>query len=808
MELSRELNAILLAAWNEAAARRHEYLTPEHVLYASLAFERGARIVRGCGGDPVRLARELERFLKDRIPVVEGAEPSQSTGFQAVLERALLHTASAEKKTVEIDDVLVAIFDEKDSFAAHYLGREGIDRLTLLAYVSHGTTAEPDAEDGPAEDLVGGAPDDTEGDGSGEGALGPEAGEDEEVTPGSTATGPADGGAAATRADEKALAAFTVELTRKARDGKIDPLVGREEILQRTIQVLCRRLKNNPIHVGEAGVGKTAITEGLAQLIADGKVPKALREYRIFALDMGALLAGTRFRGDFEERLKRVIRALERQGRAILFIDEIHTVVGAGSVSGSSLDASNILKPVLASGEVRCIGSTTHEDFRKFFDKDRALSRRFQKIEVPEPTPEEAHRILLGLRDRYERYHGVRFTDAALKAAADLSARFINDRHLPDKAIDVIDEAGAWVKVYGGPRAEESPAAGEGAPSRDSPPPAGEGEPTPLVDVADVEKVVARIARVPEASVSSGERERLRNLEAEIKAQVFGQDAAVDAVVKAIRKSRAGFGERGKPVASLLFVGPTGVGKTELARQLARTLAVPLLRFDMSEYQERHTVSRLVGAPPGYVGYDEGGLLTEAVRAQPHAVLLLDEIEKAHPDVFNMRLQVMDYATLTDTTGRTADFRNVVLIMTSNAGARELGKPMVGFGERTVQGEAVLEAVERTFAPEFRNRLDGVVRFNDLDHAVVLDIVGKAIREFQADLAAKNVTLEVTDRCRHWLADKGYSKAFGAREVNRLVAAKIKDTFVDEILFGRLAGGGRAVADLSEDAGDVRVTVT
>ena len=741
-----------------------------------------------CGGNLRRLRRELERFLKDRVPVVEGAKPVQSAGFQAVMERALLHTVSAEKKTVEIDDVLVAIFDEKESFAAHFLAREGIDRLTLLAYVSHGTTAFPAAEDGDGDEEA--ARGDLDAEEAAAGAEDEEAAEDEAEA--------GSGAAVAGRADEKVLAAFTTELTQKARDGKIDPLVGREEILQRTVQVLCRRLKNNPIHVGEPGVGKTAITEGLAQLIADGKVPKALRDHRIYALDMGALLAGTRFRGDFEERLKRVIGALERQGRAILFIDEIHTVVGAGSVTGGSMDASNILKPVLASGEVRCIGSTTHEDYRKFFDKDRALSRRFQKIEVPEPTPEEAHRILLGLRERYEQYHGVRFTDAALKAAADLSARFINDRHLPDKAIDVIDEAGAWVKVYGEPA--ETPAGD--APAAASP------ETAPLVDVGDIEKVVARIARVPEASVSSGERERLRNLEAGIKAQVFGQDQAVDTVVKAIRKSRAGFGERDKPVASLLFVGPTGVGKTELARQLARTLAVPLLRFDMSEYQERHTVSRLVGAPPGYVGYDEGGLLTEAVRTQPHAVLLLDEIEKAHPDVFNMLLSIMDYATLTDNTGRKADFRNVVLIMTSNAGARELGKAMVGFGERTVQGGAVLEAVERTFSPEFRNRLDGVVRFNDLDHAVVLDIVGKAIREFQAELAAKNVTLEVTDRCRAWLADKGYSKAFGAREVNRLVAAKIKDFFVDEILFGRLAGGGRAVADVPEDARDVQVTVT
>ncbi len=754
MELSRDLNEILLAALREAESRRHEYLTPEHVLYASLYFDRGREIVVACGGNLRRLARELERFLKERVPVVESAKPVQSAGFQAVLERALLHTASAEKKLVSLDDVLVAIFDEKDSFAAHFLQKEGIDRLTLLAFISHGVTSYP----GVTKTVRTDPPEDDE-----------EEGEEEE--------------GARTPSVARALAAFTVELTQKARDGKIDPLVGREEILQRTVQVLCRRVKNNPIHVGDAGVGKTAITEGLAQLIADGKVPRALRDHRIYALDMGALLAGTRFRGDFEERLKRVIKALEAQeGRAILFIDEIHTLVGAGSVSGGSLDASNILKPVLSSGEIRCIGATTHEDYRKFFEKDRALSRRFQPIEVPEPTVEETWRILQGLRERYERYHGVRYSDEAVRAAADLAGRYINDRRLPDKAIDVIDEAGSWVRTYGAP-AEEA----EGA----------QAPPLP-VDVAEIEKVVARIARVPEASVSASELARLKNLEHELRGQIFGQDEAIDTVVKAIRRSRAGFGEREKPIASLLFVGPTGVGKTELARQLARILGVQLMRFDMSEYQERHTVSRLVGAPPGYVGYDEGGLLTEAVRKHPHAVLLLDEVEKAHADIFNMLLQVMDYATLTDNNGRRADFRNVVLIMTSNAGARELGKPLVGFGERSVADSAVEDAVKRTFAPEFRNRLDAVVRFGDLDHAVVLDIVDKAIREFQAELAKKQVTLEVTDRCRIWLAQNGYSREFGAREVGRLVSRKIRDFFVDEVLFGRLAAGGRAVADVVE----------
>ncbi len=666
MDISTELNEIIMAAYHEAETRGHEYLTPEHVLYASLFFERGREIILACGGSLEALAKDLEGFFKTHVPVTEGLKPSQSIGFQSVMENAIMHTASAEKESVEIDDILASIFEEQESYAAHYLSAQGIDRLAVLSFISHGVTAYPDRDDEK------------------QGAEGQE-----------TGTGEAGGAAEEPRSRAKParpLQAYALDLTEKARAGGIDPLIGREEILQRTIQVLCRRLKNNPLHVGEPGVGKTAITEGLAQMIVDGKVPKALRDYRIFALDMGALLAGTKFRGDFEERLKKVIRELEKQEKAILFIDEIHTVVGAGSVSGGSMDASNILKPVLASGKVRCIGSTTYEDYRKFFDKDRALSRRFQKIEVPEPTVDQSHSILLGLREKYETYHEVRFTDEALRAAAELAAKYINDRHLPDKAIDVLDEAGAWVRVYG---PETDPADGPRT-----------------VDLAVVERVVARIARIPEASVSSDERERLRDLEAGLKRQVFGQDHAVELVVRAIRKSRAGFGERDKPVASLLFAGPTGVGKTELARQLAQVLGVSLLRFDMSEYQEKHTVSRLIGAPPGYVGYDDGGMLTDAVRKSPHAVLLLDEIEKAHQDIYNMLLQIMDYATLTDNNGKRADFRNVVLIMTSNAGARELGKPLVGFGERSVHDEAVFDAVERIFSPEFRNRLDAVVKFN------------------------------------------------------------------------------------------------
>jgi ATP-dependent Clp protease ATP-binding subunit ClpA len=761
MEIGTELNQIIIAAYREAESRSHEYLTPEHVLYASLFFERGREIVSNCGGNVRALSKDLEEYFKVHVPVSESSKPIQSAGFQSVMERAILQTASAEKQTVEIDDILVSIFEEKQSFAAHFLARRGIDRLALLTYISHGVTVFPDSGTEDEEE-------ETEADSGEEGG--------EKARPESGAPG----------RGARALEAFTVELTKKAREGGIDPLIGREDILQRTIQVLCRRLKNNPIHVGEAGVGKTAITEGLASLIVEEKVPRALRGFRIYALDLGALLAGTKFRGDFEERMKRVIKELEKLDKVILFIDEIHTVVGAGSVSGGSMDASNILKPVLTSGKVRCIGSTTYEEYRKYFDKDRALSRRFQKIEVPEPSIEETYKILLGLREKYESYHEVSFTDAALRSAAELSAKFINDRHLPDKAIDVIDEAGAWTRVYGA-----ETAAGEG------------GRRT--VDSAAIEKVVARIAKIPEASVSADEVSRLKELEGRLTAQIFGQDHAIQLVVKAIKKSRAGFGERDKPVASLLFVGPTGVGKTELARRLAEILGVNLLRFDMSEYQERHTVSRLIGAPPGYVGYDEGGLLTDAVRKTPHTVLLLDEIEKAHPDIYNMLLQIMDYATLTDNNGKKADFRNVVLIMTSNAGARELGRALVGFGERTMREEAVSDAVERIFSPEFRNRLDAVVTFNALSHEVVLQVVDKVLREFQEELAKKGVSLEVSPACRQWLAEKGYSQEFGAREIARLVSDKIKNFFVDEILFGKLTSGGKVLADLKD--GEVVSTV-
>jgi ATP-dependent Clp protease ATP-binding subunit ClpA len=580
----------------------------------------------------------------------------------------------------------------------------------------------------------------------------------------------------------KVLRSFTTELTAKAKAGDIDPLIDREDILERTIQVLCRRFKNNPVHVGEPGVGKTAITEGLAQMIANGKVPKRLKGSKIYALDMGAIIAGTRFRGDFEERMKRVIAELQRQEKVILFIDEIHNIVGAGAVSGGSLDASNILKPALASGKLRCIGSTTYDEYRKYFEKDGALSRRFQKIEVPEPSTDETVKILQGIKSKYEEYHRVSFTEEAIRSAAELSDKYINDRRLPDKAIDVIDEAGALANMKD---------ADEGV--------------IKIVDLRDIEAVVAKIARIPEKSVSSSEVDKLKDLETSLKSQIFGQDHAIELVVDAIKRSRVGFREPNKPVASLLFVGPTGVGKTELARQLAAIMGVPLNRYDMSEYQEKHTVAKFVGAPPGYVGYEEGGLLTEAIRKNPHSVLLLDEIEKAHADIFNTLLQVMDYATLTDNNGRKADFRNVVILMTSNAGAREIGKQIIGFEAKSINKDAVYTAVERIFSPEFRNRLDGVVNFNGLTHEVVLMIVKKAINEFSAQLQEKNVSLQTTDNCYEWLALKGYSQEFGAREIARLIQDKIKRFFVDEVLFGKLHDGGTAVVDIENDDVAVRV---
>ncbi len=753
MEINEELNRVLAVAFADARKRRNEYLTPEHVFYASLFFEAGASIISRCGANVELMKKELETYLNEKVPKVAGSDPVASLGFQELMEQAIVHTVSAEKKELEIADIYAALLEEKESFAAYMMQRQGVSRFNLLSVISRDQGSDPETDQAGAEN-----------------SFNADAGR-RRVREKQSKTAKSD----------EFLGKFTRELTARARSGESEPLIGREDILTRTLQVLCRRFKNNPVHVGDPGVGKTAITEGLAQRVVQGLVPPALRNIKIYALDMGSLLAGTRYRGDFEERLKKVLSALQAEKNAVLFIDEIHTIIGAGAVSGGSLDASNILKPVLALGKLRCIGTTTHEEYKKYFEKDRALARRFQKIEIPEPSIDETYEILLGLRQRYQDYHQVTYSHATLKAAAELSGKHINDRFLPDKAIDVIDEAGAFARMN-----------------------APEKSKSIRIGVEAIEQVVARIAKIPRQSVSVSEARNLRVMEQELKTRIFGQDQAVEKVAWAIKRSRVGFHEADKPVAKFLFVGPTGVGKTELARQLADVLSVPLLRFDMSEYQEKHTVSRLVGSPPGYVGYEEGGLLTEAVRKSPYCVLLLDEIEKAHADIFNTLLQVMDYATLTDNSGRKADFRNVVLIMTSNAGAKEIGKTMVGFSG-TASGGAVTVALEKLFSPEFRNRLDAIVTFNHLDETVVTRIVKKMIAEFSDQLALKKVVLKVSPPCFLWLARRGFSQVFGAREVGRLIQDKIKNPFVDDVLFGRLKKGGTVRISICKDELVIRV---
>lgn len=735
MEISTVLNQILMAAYNEAKNRKHEYLTPEHVLLASLYFPEGREVIEGCGGNVEQLKRNLSKHLSMHIPVIADGEPSQSVGLQHVIERAIMHINSAQKEILDFGDIVIAIYEEEESFASYFLAREGITRYDLLNYISHGGSFEEE-EIEEFGDEVGGN----------------------------------------TEKQSKVLEQFTIELTQKAQKGELDPLIGREDILERTMQVLSRRLKNNPVHVGEPGVGKTAITEGLAQRIVAGAVPQSLKNAKIYRLDMGGLIAGTRFRGDFEERLKRVIAELQKQEKVILFIDEIHTIVGAGAVSGGSMDASNILKPVLADGKIRCIGTTTYDEYRKYFEKDGALSRRFQKIDIHEPSHEDTIKILKGIKSRYEEHHNVIYTDDALAQAVELSARYITERKLPDKAIDVIDETGAFARMY----------------ARD--------EENPTITAHQIEQMIAKMARIPERTVSASETAKLQYLGDELSMHIFGQDMAVQKVIEAIKRSRAGFRETEKPIASFLFVGPTGVGKTELARQLAFIMGIELIRFDMSEYQEKHTVARLIGAPPGYVGYEEGGQLTEAVRKHPYCVLLLDEIEKAHPDVFNALLQIMDYATLTDNTGRKADFRNTIIIMTSNAGVREMNKKVLGFEVATYNLDAVNKELERLFAPEFRNRLDAIVHFNGLNKDMMRRIVIKKLDEFSKQLQEKHVELVCTDACIDWLSDKAYSPVFGAREVARVIQEHIKSFFVDAVLFGALKNGGRAIADIVGDA--------
>jgi ATP-dependent Clp protease ATP-binding subunit ClpA len=730
---SQEVQITFSLAVREAQRRHHEYLTTEHVLYAMLFEEKGQEILRNCGGNLDALRDVLEEYFAKQMETLPGDEdyvPEQTVGLQRVLQRTVMHMHSAGRKQIAVGDVLAAILEEENSYAARLLEEQGISRLDVLNFISHGVAKVP--RRGPA----------------GQPGTEQEGGEPAASPKGAPGRDP--------------LSAFTVNLLERAEKGKIDPLIGRTLEVERTIQVLCRRRKNNPIYVGDPGVGKTAIAEGLALKLHRGEVPKILRECEIYALDMGALLAGTKFRGDFEERIKAVLAALAEKPDAILFIDEIHTIIGAGATSGGSLDASNILKPVLASGELRCIGSTTYEEYKNLFEKDRALSRRFQKIDIVEPSVEETVQILQGLRTYYEEHHQVRYSDEALRAAAELSARHINYRHLPDKAIDVIDEAGAYFRLY--PREK------------------------PSVGVAEVEAVVAKMARIPARSVSVADRRRLKNLDRDLKRQVFGQDEAINSLCRSILRSRAGLGHPEKPVGSFLFTGPTGVGKTEVARQLAAQLGVEFLRFDMSEYMEKHSVARLIGAPPGYVGFDQGGLLTDAVVKNPYAVLLLDEIEKAHPDLFSILLQVMDHGTLTDNNGKKADFRNVALIMTSNVGAREMSANPIGFGGGVPA--APRQAVEKTFSPEFRNRLDAVIPFRALDEPVMERVVEKFVAELRERLAEKKVCLTLSPGARRELARRGYDPVYGARPLARLIQSEISDVIASEILFGRLAKGG------------------
>ncbi len=743
--LSKDLNLSLTQAFNLARGKRHEYLTVEHLLLVLLDNPSAVAVLRACNAKLELLRGELGKFLEQTSPVIPTADDrdTQPTlGFQRVLQRAVFHVQSSGKKEVNGANVLVALFSEQESHAVYLLGKQEITRLDIVNYIAHGISKTPEEEpQRPAPSAEPNAP----------------SGADEE-------------GEAAGR---NALEHFTSNLNEQALQGKIDPLIGRKAEVERTIQVLCRRQKNNPLLVGEAGVGKTAIAEGLALLIVQRQVPDLLLDARIYALDMGALVAGTKYRGDFEKRLKALVTQLRKEKGSILFIDEIHMIIGAGAASGGVVDASNLLKPMLSSGDMRCIGATTYQECRGLFEKDRALSRRFQKIDVPEPSVEEAIEILRGLRSRYESHHNVKYASRALRVAVELAARYINDRHLPDKAIDVIDEAGAQQRLLPPSRRKK------------------------IIGVTEIEEVVAKIARIPPKSVSSSDVERLRTLAYDLKMVIFGQDSAIETLAGAIKMARAGLGNLQKPLGCFLFSGPTGVGKTEVTRQLARIMGIELLRFDMSEYMERHTVSRLIGAPPGYVGFDQGGLLTEAVMKHPHSVLLLDEIEKAHPDVFNLLLQVMDHGTLTDNNGRKTDFRNVMLVMTTNAGAQEMQRATIGFTTVQASGHEAMEAIRKTFSPEFRNRLDAVVQFDPLDALTVASVVDKFVSELEIQLLERKVNLTVDEAARAWLAERGYDPRMGARPMARMIQEHIKKPLAEQLLFGDLAEGGNVTVGVT-----------
>ncbi len=740
--IAQELEVSLHIAFVEARQKRHEFITVEHLLLALLDNPTAAEALRACGANLEQLRKDITQFIAEHTPTVPGdneIDTQPTLGFQRVIQRAILHVQSSGKKEVNGANVLVAIFGEKDSHAVYYLQKQGVSRLDVVNFISHGVSKVPQ--------------------------------------PKATAEGDHEG--ETEQAQAGPLESYTINLNNLALQGKIDPLIGRDQELERVIQTLCRRRKNNPLLVGEAGVGKTAIAEGLARRVVENDVPEILSKATVYALDMGALLAGTKYRGDFEQRLKSVLKQLKENPDAILFVDEIHTLIGAGAASGGTLDASNLLKPALSSGQLKCIGATTYTEYRGIFEKDHALSRRFQKVDVNEPSQAEALEILKGLKTRFEAHHGIKYSAAALSSAVELSARYITDRHLPDKAIDVIDEAGAAQRIL--PKSRQKK----------------------LIGKTDIEEIVAKIARIPSQHVSADDKGALKNLERDLKAVVFGQDRAIDVLSKAIKMARSGLGNPGKPIGAYLFSGPTGVGKTEVAKQLAYSLGIELVRFDMSEYMERHAVSRMIGAPPGYVGFEQGGLLTEAITKKPYCVLLLDEIEKAHPDIFNILLQVMDHGTLTDNNGRKADFRNVILIMTTNAGAADLQKAKMGFTAAAQTGDEMLE-IKRLFTPEFRNRLDATVSFKALDHDIILRVVDKFLMQLEEQLHEKKVDAHFTLALKEMLAEKGFDPLMGARPMARLIQDTIRAALADELLFGRLSSGGKVTVDL-DSAGQVRL---
>ncbi len=751
MKITNEVNSILLKAYKEAKNKNSEYITPEHLLYAATFDGNVEYAIRECGGSLENLRYNLTTYIKTYINKIGEGEPQESIEFQKVILNANEQIHYSQKDAIGIDHILSAIFNLEDSYARYYLEQEGVTRRDLLYLLCH--NIDDDNQNSYEDETKENFDEDTEG------LVDQESQEKDKK-----------------KKEDAFLNKFTINLIEKAKEENSDPLIGRKDILDRSIQILCRRIKNNPIHVGESGVGKTAITLGLARLISEDKVPEKLKGSCMFSLDIGAVIAGTKYRGDFEERIKRILDLIGKQHKPIVYIDEIHNIVGAGSLNGGALDASNLLKPYLTEGRIRFIGATTFDEYKKFFEKDKALSRRFQTIDVKEPSIKEAIEILNGLKENYEEYHNVSYTEDAISDAVTLSDKYINDKYLPDKAVDIIDEAGAYARMKNENFEEKI-----------------------IIDRKVIEEIISKVCSIPKQTVESSEISSLKYLEDSLKENIFSQDKAIEEVVRCIKMSRSGLNEEDKPVASMLFVGPTGVGKTEIARCLSKKLGIELIRFDMSEYAEKHAASKLIGSPPGYVGYEEGGLLTDAVRKNPHCVLLLDEVEKANEDILNVLLQVMDYATLTDNKGRKADFRNAIIIMTSNAGARNIGKKLIGFGEREVKGEAIMEEVKKFFTPEFRNRLDKIIVFNSMNDSMAINIAIKQLNDFKIKLASKNIEIEFSKECVNYVAKTGTSEEFGAREIARIIASKIKPLLVDEILFGQLSDGGKCDINLIDE---------